>query len=128
MWLGRFRYGPWHCVCVCELSLKSPMLSLKYLIQICKDGSTWQHKVLVGDVGPLNSCQFTSQSLTCPLGMGLVAKGLQKQFERFARQLLPVALARINDKSTLARAAGKGQITGTIWDRFDVSKICDVTL
>eukprot|EP00434_Breviolum_minutum_P000562 symbB.v1.2.000489.t1/scaffold11.1/size528188/38 len=31
--------------------------------------------------------------------MGLVAKGLQKQFERFARQLLPVALARINDKS-----------------------------
>lgn len=33
--------------------------------------------------------------------MGLVAKGLQKHFERFARQLLPVALARINDKSTL---------------------------
>lgn len=31
--------------------------------------------------------------------MGLVAKGLQKHFDKLARQLLPVALARINDKS-----------------------------
>lgn len=65
--------------------------STKYLLQMV---APWSLK-----------CQFTSRSLTWPLGMGLVAKGLQKQFERFARQLLPVALARINDKSTLARAA-----------------------
>ena len=35
-------------------------------------------------------------------GMGLVAKGLQKHFDKLARQLLPVALARINDKRALA--------------------------
>ncbi|CAK9085823.1 Protein MOR1 (Protein GEM1) (Protein MICROTUBULE ORGANIZATION 1) [Durusdinium trenchii] len=31
--------------------------------------------------------------------MGLLASGLKKHFEKFARQLLPVALGRINDKS-----------------------------
>ncbi|CAJ1361612.1 unnamed protein product, partial [Effrenium voratum] len=31
--------------------------------------------------------------------MGLLARGLRRHFERCARQLLPVALARINDKS-----------------------------
>lgn len=37
--------------------------------------------------------------------MGLVAKGLQKHFDKLARQLLPVALARINDKRALAEVS-----------------------
>eukprot|EP00913_Durusdinium_trenchii_P031904 g29880.t1 len=37
--------------------------------------------------------------LTVAKCMGLLASGLKKHFEKFARQLLPVALGRINDKS-----------------------------
>jgi len=53
--------------------LKAPMLSLKYLILISKDGSTGQHKVLVADGGSLVlevPIYFTVLDMTSRYGFG----------------------------------------------------------
>eukprot|EP00927_Polykrikos_kofoidii_P048064 TRINITY_DN42298_c0_g1_i1.p1 TRINITY_DN42298_c0_g1~~TRINITY_DN42298_c0_g1_i1.p1 ORF type:complete len:1574 (+),score=246.40 TRINITY_DN42298_c0_g1_i1:385-4722(+) len=53
--------------------------------------------------------------------MGLLAKGLREHFERGARQLLPVALARINDKTVWKQNILIERVEQLLWSvPFDI--------